>query len=208
MSSSSYRAKRDRGVLEKYGLEDVDIENYLFKIIKTFEDKKIERMATERWKTTELYRYLSDCEVRYKLPICLQGASETSKAVSIIFGLRSGSNFTNHCRFVRHIADSSECRFCGEQVEDEVHAIENCYIYESSRVKLINEMEKLLKEDFYLLSLTEIILCGWRFDKIMRLKHSEHIWKVNEEIRKFIGEIFKIRKYLEGKVGPNAGRKP
>ncbi|CAG9331775.1 unnamed protein product [Blepharisma stoltei] len=60
-------------------------------------------------------------------------------------------------------------------------------------------MEKFLKDDFYLLSLTEIILYGWRFDKIMRLKHSEHIWKVNEEIRRFIGEIFKIRKHFGGK---------
>ncbi|CAG9316215.1 unnamed protein product [Blepharisma stoltei] len=70
--------------------------------------------------------------------------------------LRAGSNFTNGCKFIRHLAESPECRYCGAEVEDEIHVIESCNAYGESRVKIVKYLEELLMKDFSQMTLSEI----------------------------------------------------
>ncbi|CAG9319464.1 unnamed protein product [Blepharisma stoltei] len=180
---------RCRKVQEKYGLPDDGINDHWSKMKMRSDAKKIERMSTETWKTTGLYRTLIGSEPKDGLPLYLRGTPAMNGATSIIFGLRAGSNFTNQCRYTRHIIDSPDCKFCGKPVEDEVHVIEECEAYEESRIKITEFLKGLLKDDFSLLKLTEIVLYSWRLEQVMKKKCWREIEALNKNVNGFFKEI-------------------
>ena len=64
----------------------------------------------------------------------------------LIFQLRSGSNFTNQCKNIRHLSSVESCLFCPCKTESVYHVLVECKKYKYQRDKLKSELKNLMGE--------------------------------------------------------------
>ncbi|CAG9317132.1 unnamed protein product [Blepharisma stoltei] len=81
-------------------------------------------------------------------------------------------------------------------VEDEIHLLDECYLYDSYRVELLIDLEKcgvlyeVIGEKF---KVHEIALYSQRFVEWFEEKHKEKFEEVDGKIKKFIYSVMKCR---------------
>ena len=100
--------KRCKEIMSKYNIEDYKETNNSSEWLKA-SVKKIKETNIERQKeilknkiTAELYLAITKDRNTEMLPIYLTHNSNMTLGTELIFQMRSGSNFTKHCKYLRH----------------------------------------------------------------------------------------------------------
>jgi hypothetical protein len=115
---------------------------------------------------------------------------------SLIFQLRAGSNFTNECRYIRHLTVDPKCPMCEAPTESVEHVIEDCQAYKDLRTKL-KEILQETDQSINHLKLTDITIESAEYlqiiDKEKSTEKIKELWRIDKEKKKYLEEIYKRR---------------
>ncbi|CAG9330316.1 unnamed protein product [Blepharisma stoltei] len=154
------------------------------------------RIEKEVQKTTRLFVKLNDGKDKIERSPYIYMNSHRGFEIAQIFRLRAGFNETASSRNIRHLDHDRKCRICGWIEEDEIHLMDDCYLYESYRVEFfmkldnIGVIEGIIEER---LKVHEIALYSNRFVELMNKKYKEKFEDVDMEIKRFIYSIMRKR---------------
>lgn len=200
--------KRCKKILKEYGIEDC----------KNREEEKRNTDWKWRWEAREKI-YMKEAERRREalnqkkttsdfirlggtiisdLPEYLTHNSNMKFATGLIFQLRGGSNFTNACKYTRHLTQDPTCPSCGAEVEDTRHLIEKCEAYQEERDDIRKYLEKTLGNITKKHNIEEITLGENIYEE--ELKETINIderKEIDRQIKRFIEKIFKKRRQYE-----------
>ncbi|CAG9325365.1 unnamed protein product [Blepharisma stoltei] len=157
-------------------------------------DQYRRRIETEVRATTRLFMTLNEGKGVIEESPYLYFNSHRRQEIMDIFRLRAGFNTTSYSQNLRHLMQSTKCEKCNWINEDEMHLLNDCFLYEDDRANLLLGLEEngvlegVIRKRFML---HEVVLYAEKFVIWMKEEHAGRFGDVDNEIKNFIYRVMK-----------------